>query len=182
MGNNPLSGWLHAVSPALAWLLLRYSGKGLPPTAMMILEGSLAALAWWLFCRENGRSGFRLKGKTSFLYIGLGILCGAVGRLCFGQPKSQENSFFTFFQLCIIGPASEEIIYRGLIHARLRNFLPEAGAVAVSSLLFAVAHETPAQMGCALAAGILFSWAFRKTGLIAVPVLMHMFINFFAFL
>ncbi|MBQ8072957.1 MAG: CPBP family intramembrane metalloprotease [Clostridia bacterium] len=181
MGNSPVARWLRAVSPALIWLLLRHAGKGLPPAVGICLEAALAAAAWWLFRREKGKTGFRLEGKAGLLFLGIGMLWGLAGRLCFGKPAGQENSLAAFFRLCILGPAAEEILYRGLVEGRLRRLLPENGAAAVSALLFAAAHDTPARMACALAAGILFSVAFRKTGSLAVPVLMHMVINMAAF-
>ena len=182
MRNNPLADWLRAVLPALAWLLLRHAGRGLPPAAEFGLEAALAGAAGWLYCREKGTGEFRLKGKAGILYLGLGILFGAACRLCFGKPEGREASVSAFFQLCILGPAAEEIIYRVLVQSRLRRLLPEAGAAAVSALLFAAAHETPVRMACAGAAGLLLALAYRKTGSITVPVLMHIFFNMAAFI
>lgn len=181
MRNNPLGAWIRAVAPAVIWLLTRQAGRGLPPGAEIGLEATLAAAAGFLLVRENGRSAFRRPGREALPYLGIGILMAAAGRICLGRPADPERTRIAFLQICVIGPAAEEILYRGLAGEGLRRLLPEAGAAIVSSLLFAAAHGTPARMLCAFAAGLLFYRAFRKTGSLWVPLLMHMILNGAAF-
>ena len=180
MRNNPLAAWLRALAPAFCLLALRRAGRGLPGWGRLWLEAAVLAAAVWLFCRESGKEGFRLSGKGCFLWIGLGALCGGALRLLFGKPAGPEEAL-GFLTVCVLGPACEETVYRGLVEDRLKPLLPGALSAAVSALLFAAAHEGPARMACALGAGLLFSLARRRTGSLTAPILMHMTVNLLSF-
>lgn len=182
MRNKPLRDWLLAVAPALAWLALRRAGNGLPMAARIGLEGAAFAAAAWLLLREDGRSVFRLTGRDALLSIGLGLLLGLGGRLCFGKAEGAEATASAFFLLCVLGPAAEEVLYRGLIYGRLRRRMTGMGAAAVSALFFAAAHGTPVRMAGALAAGLALGLVRLKTGSVTAPLLIHMLLNLTAFL
>jgi membrane protease YdiL (CAAX protease family) len=194
MQKPSVRDWLSAVFPALIWLLLRYAGKNLPPAAQIGLTAGLfvAAIIW--YCREKESSSsrhcrsrkgiavFRLSGKDILLWTGVGIACGLLNRLCFGKSADASSGVPAFLLICVLGPITEEIIYRGLVYERCLRFLPETGAILLNSLLFAVAHGSPAQMAVAFIAGLLFSFARKKTGTVTAPVIMHIIINLSVFL
>ncbi len=204
--SNHIRGWARAVAPALIWLLVRWAGKALPPAGEMCLTGAGLAAAAWALHREKGKAVFRLEGnalpqsgkalqpsgkalpqswKALLLYAGIGAAIGisvwGLSRVWPGIADVREISLYSFLMLCLLGPAAEEIIYRGLVYGRCREFLPEAGAVLVSSLLFAAAHGTMARMIAALVMGALLCLARKRTGGIAAPMIMHMTANLAAF-
>ena len=195
MQKNTIHDWLRAVLPALVWLLLRYAGRNLPPWAEVCLTAVLLVAALCLYCRvykpfsaAQDRSGnkilsvFRLPAKGWLFWIGIGIACGALNRLCFGKTAETSSGAVAFLLVCLLGPITEEIIYRGLVYEGFLRFLPEAGAIVLNSLLFAAAHSSPAQMAVAFLAGLLFSYARKKTGTVTAPVILHILINLSVFL
>jgi membrane protease YdiL (CAAX protease family) len=54
----------------------------------------------------------------------------------------------------IVGPAAEEIFFRGIITSRLRPAFGKAGTILVSSLLFGLVHVTPIAVGYAFVVGL----------------------------
>lgn len=85
--------------------------------------------------------------------------------------------------LCIgiIGPLTEELVFRGAI---LRVLLPKGQlmAIVLSSLLFALAHGNMAQMPHAFLSGLLLGWMYARTGSILPGFVVHLVNNTVAFL
>ena len=182
MQRSRIPDYFSAVFPALVWLLFRYTEKALPPAAAVCAAWVLPVCAILWYCRQRRISAFRLPVRQILLWTGIGIVCGILNRICFGKPAQPPLSFFTFFLLCILSPAAEEIIYRGFVYEHCLAFLPAAGALVLNSLLFAAAHGTVTAMAAALAAGMLFSLARGKTGSVAAPILLHIMTNTVVFL
>ena len=182
MQRSKMHDWLAAVLPALVWLLFRYAGNHLSPAAADIFAWVIPAAAVFWYCRQRGMYVFCLSFPEFLLWTGIGTACGILDRVCFGKPAGPVPSVSEFFLLCILGPAAEEIIYRGFVYERCLHFLPAAGALIFNSLLFAAAHGTPAGMAAALIAGIFFSLAREKAGTVTAPVILHIMINTVVFL
>lgn len=182
MWKTGIRDWLPAVLPAAALLLFRYAVKGLPPAAEVCLSCFLLAASAFWYRRKKRSAAFRLPVGACLLWTGTGIAFGILNRICFGKPADTSAGMAAFLLLCILGPATEEIVYRGLVYEFCLRFLPAAGAVLLNSLLFAAAHGSPEQMAVAFAAGVLFSFARKKTGTVIVPALMHIMANMAVFL
>lgn len=80
-----------------------------------------------------------------------------------------------YFLVAILVPVTEELVFRGGV---LRALLQWKGShpwamIAVSALLFAVAHGNPAQMPHAFLIGLLLGWLYRRTGSIVPGVAFH---------
>lgn len=58
----------------------------------------------------------------------------------FNNPKGVLQLGMTFVSLVVLPPLAEEILFRGFIYSSLKKGLPIAGAVIVTSGLFAIAH------------------------------------------
>ena len=181
MEKNGFRNWLSAVLPALIWLTLRWAAKGLPLSAELGLVFVILAGSVLWYCRENRTRAFRMSGRELLLWIGIGFACGFLNRFVFGKPAEVLSGAYGFLLICILGPLTEEIIYRGFVYERSMRFLPAAGAVLLNSLLFAAAHGFPAQAAFAFAAGILFSLARRKSGTVTAPAVLHIIMNMVAF-
>ena len=182
MERSRIHDWLTAVLPALVWLLFRYAGNSLPPAAAEFIAWVIPAAAVLWYCLQRGTSVFCLSFPEILLWIGAGTVFGILDRVFLGKPAGPEPSVSGFFLLCILSPAAEEIIYRGFVFERCLHFLPAAGALILNSLLFAVAHRTPAGMAAALFAGILFTLARKKSGSITASIILHIVVNTVVFL
>lgn len=81
---------------------------------------------------------------------------------------------YGYFTLCLLAPLAEEIVFRGAI---LRSLLRYVGshwaAIAISAVIFAVAHVNPAQMPHAFLVGLLLGWMYYRTGSILPGVALH---------
>lgn len=79
-----------------------------------------------------------------------------------------------FLALCIQPAFVEELFFRRLAVDALRPVLSGHGAVAISSLMFALAHVgTPLSMPVLLLLGILLGYARWYSGGLLLPILLH---------
>ena len=175
-------GWLYAVSPALILLFFRLAVRTLPPAAEISLMSIAFILATFWYLRKKKTPPGRLSVLQSLLCTGTGAACGVLSWLCFGKPADYSPGIPAFLLLCVLGPATEEIVYRGLVYEQFLRFLPESGAILLNSLLFGVAHGSAVQMVIACITSILFSLARKKTGTVLASVLMHIVLNTMIFL
>lgn len=78
----------------------------------------------------------------------------------------------------ILAPLFEEAVFRGLLFATLRRVLGFAGAAGLSAAIFAVAHGYGA-LGFidVLLSGILWAWAFERTGSLVPGIVAHAVTN-----
>jgi membrane protease YdiL (CAAX protease family) len=77
----------------------------------------------------------------------------------------------------LVGPVSEELIFRGVL---LRGFLENYGrwtAILVSSFLFAFIHLNPWQAVSGFFLGCLFAWFVARTGSLFPAIMGHMVSN-----
>jgi hypothetical protein len=77
------------------------------------------------------------------------------------------------FLLVIMAPATEELLFRGIILRGLLSRYRPFTAVLLTSFLFAALHMNPWQSLSALFIGVLFGWIYLRTGSVALCVLAH---------
>ncbi len=85
-----------------------------------------------------------------------------------------------FLMAVVVTPFFEELVFRGLLQGGLRRYLPPAGAVVVSSLLFALVHPAAVLVPILMLA-LLLGWAFERTKSVWVPIGVHFLHNGVAF-
>lgn len=96
---------------------------------------------------------------------------------------SMIKSPMGFVALVLLGPITEEIVFRGAILKSLSASSHNKWiAIAVSALLFAIVHFNPAQLLHAFLIGILLGWICIKTKSIVPCILIHIINNGTAFL
>lgn len=82
--------------------------------------------------------------------------------------------------VALLGPVAEELLFRGGVQKDLQTRYAEQGpavAIALSAVLFAIAHMNPAQMPAALILGLVLGFAFWWTGSLAASICIHVFNN-----
>lgn len=77
----------------------------------------------------------------------------------------------------ILAPIAEELVFRGLLFRRLREYANVKGAIIISSLVFGIYHGNMIQFIFASILGIIFAWLYEKTGRLCVPIMAHMAAN-----
>lgn len=96
--------------------------------------------------------------------------------------QSMETSipFFVTIAVGILGPFIEELIFRGLVYRRARDYFGFVPAVLISAALFALIHGNMQQGVFAFFAGIFLALLYEHYGTIAAPVIFHVFNNLYA--
>ncbi len=99
------------------------------------------------------------------------------------QFKSIMYNPLGLLTVSLIGPLSEELLFRGGIQTDVQTRYAAQGpavAIALSAVIFALIHMNPAQMPAALILGLVLGFAYWWTGSLAAPIFIHVFNNSFA--
>lgn len=168
-------------------------GESFQPTmfwqAMTLIAFSLISIAVFLYWKMAEVSPTYLRSRPwAVLFWSVVAALGAVVPSLWVQehlpslPNLIEedmtqllSSRWGYLVVCLLAPVAEELVFRG---AALRSLLewrqqrPWA-MIAVSALLFAMAHLNPAQMPHAFVIGLLLGWMYWRTGSILPGVAFH---------
>lgn len=79
--------------------------------------------------------------------------------------------------LCIVIPFVEELLYRGIVYGRIRDWLGVKTAIVASAIFFGVIHMNLVQFVYATVFGLLLAWFAEKTNGIYGAVAAHMAAN-----
>ena len=140
--------------------------------------------------KENG-------GSTLTWRIFMGIACFVSGGILdrvwsqvllwlrvqdYFSNQTQEQLLASQFAVQIIGlgilvPVAEELIFRGLLYARIRRMLPVWASVLTASVIFALYHGNVIQILFAFPMAIILTLLYEKGKWISYPILFHMGVN-----
>ena len=90
-----------------------------------------------------------------------------------------------WFQLLgtgVIVPVCEELIFRGLMYNRLKDYVPVKWALLMSALAFGIGHGNLVQGVYGFALGYMMAYLYERTNKFLVPVLFHVVANMVAVL
>jgi membrane protease YdiL (CAAX protease family) len=79
-------------------------------------------------------------------------------------------------------PICEELVYRGLIYMRMRQYLNVNMSILVSALIFGLVHGNPVQGIYGFLVGILFAYVYEQYGSLKAPILAHVSANMLSLL
>lgn len=91
-----------------------------------------------------------------------------------------QNAILLILDTVILGPLTEEMIFRGMTFRRIREHAGEKKAIILSALLFGVYHMNIVQGFFSFIVGCLLAWLYAGSGTLLVPLSAHMLINFYA--
>jgi membrane protease YdiL (CAAX protease family) len=164
--------------------------------AILMVELYLALLtALLLVFRPAGlrdRLGFRFT-SPAHLGLALGLWVGAlvVGTLAtaaltplLGRPQSNavgllSRSFDPLFvalivpTVCLLAPACEEMLFRGVLYGWLRRYLPALPVMVITAAVFAAAHLLPSLFPILFAFGLAAAVVREWTGSTLNSFVMH---------
>jgi membrane protease YdiL (CAAX protease family) len=87
---------------------------------------------------------------------------------------SRHDAMTFMVTACLVAPIVEEAIYRVVLCSATKSLLGPWAAVVLSGLLFAFLHVRYGNPSVDnVLAGFILSWAFLKSGSVAVPLLFH---------
>jgi membrane protease YdiL (CAAX protease family) len=81
------------------------------------------------------------------------------------------------FMVAVLAPVAEEWVFRRLLYRFLAGHTPEWIAIGLSSLLFALLHRNAASFLPLVALGIALCLAYRYTGRMITPIILHAAFN-----
>lgn len=200
-------GLFYAAAPALLYTILTnvvhmlFAAGGLIASGILLQAVSvficLLFFGWYAY-----RAGITVRSRkrgifcypASFCYVMAVVLCGVVNNYLFSIIMSAVEEFSTGYwrvtavfyhnglgieilTLCILGPAAEELVYRGLVYQRLRERGSAAAAAVWSALLFGVMHFNLVQGVYAFVLGILLAHIVYQTGSLLAAAAAHMAAN-----
>lgn len=84
---------------------------------------------------------------------------------------------FEFIAMVIIAPLLEEILFRGIIFARLREYMSVKVAIVISALIFGIIHGNVVQGIYAFIIGICLAYIYERYNTLLAAVLFHMSAN-----
>lgn len=83
------------------------------------------------------------------------------------------SSWLGILTVAVIGPVTEELLFRGAITKALLKSYSPTKAILISSLFFGVFHFNPSQIVSAFLLGLLLTWVYVKTQSLLPCILMH---------
>ncbi len=153
-------------------LILVTTGKGISSIGLassQIVPGLRKGLIW--------SAGF---GTIAFFAYLMLLYAAGVNSLVFIQtrlPTKASEIILFFFIAGILGPAAEEIFFRGILYGFFRRW-GVLSALGLSTLLFVAAH--PMSHGVLVpqvVGGIVFALAYEVEGNLLVPITIHVLGN-----
>ncbi len=174
------------VIPPVLWM---YRGDG-KPAANRLKSVAEQDTKKELDDKENG-------GPTLTWRIFMGIACFVSGGILdrvwsqvllwlrvqdYFSNQTQEQLLASQLAVQIIGlgilvPVAEELIFRGLLYARIRRMLPVWASVLTASVIFALYHGNMIQILFAFPMAIILTLLYEKGKWISYPILFHMGVN-----
>lgn len=148
------------------WKTLGFRGFAVLPGCGLILTllvlGYVFTGAWGLFLRQYG-----LRAQPNPLPL-------------FGEGA--PGLLIALLAAGLVAPFTEEVFFRGFVFGALRDRMGVWGGIALSALIFAVAHLQPYALPALFALGALLAWLYQLTGSLWPGIVMHSTINTVALL
>lgn len=174
-------------------------------TLYVTLIGDLtAAMILYLFYRKDQmhrKEGFSGKGKAfvwapPVIWFSVIILAIATGQflndlinglhlndLFTGYSEVSEQAFsgqpvgLMILVVGIIGPICEELMFRGIVFHRLKDWVKPQAAIVISALLFGIYHGNVVQFFYATCMGVMLAIIYDKTGTLWISIVAHIAAN-----
>lgn len=174
-------------------------------TLYVTLIGDLtAAMILYLFYRKDQmhrKEGFSGTGKAfvwapPVIWFSVIILAIATGQflndlinglhlndLFTGYSEVSEQAFsgqpvgLMILVVGIIGPICEELMFRGIVFHRLKDWVKPQAAIVISALLFGIYHGNVVQFFYATCMGAMLAVIYDKTGTLWISIVAHIAAN-----
>ncbi len=100
-----------------------------------------------------------------------------VVQIYLNENKNPQLLFFSFF-VALLGPAIEEIFFRGFTYQAFRTRFGATKAMFLSAFIFSFLHLNLVAFIPIFFLGVVLSYLYEKTGTLAAPMTVHMLHNF----
>lgn len=197
---------LHLICPVFFYTVsatVLYQVLELEPLTATAMSAVLTTpLLLYFYGKDQRRRGakpafpFRLSGCLTYILL-LGAALSLFGNYfveafhlaersdAYGEVSMALYAPPLIFQLLFTGlviPFAEELIFRGMIFASLRDKLPFLLSAVLSALLFGLYHGNLPQGVYAFIVGMAAAWLYKVQKSLLAPFLLHMSANLFSIL
>lgn len=130
----------------------------------------------------GGISTLWVKLLTYTPLSGIGLIKESLGYLNASSAAGKPFASFivTLVVAGVLGPVTEELIYRGVIFGFLERKVNRVYALIMSSLLFGIVHLSFVQSVYASVMGLIAGIVYMKTRKLGWPIIIHITINVLA--
>ena len=189
------------------WIFNHFAGRLVPASReffqiLAFLEFSVTFLAILYLLVFEGRKILELKWKWRYpvyllLAYGVNHLSGIVFSFLTPATSNQmalnelvemtgrQELLYLLLITCLLGPLTEELVYRGVLMNTFLKDSPWYGDVLLSACVFGYVHVssglTPLAFFTYASGGAICAFLYRKTHSLYYPILLHIMINITAF-
>ena len=189
------------------WIFNHFAGRLVPASReffqiLSFLEFSVTFLAILYLLVFEGRRILELKWKWRYpvyllLAYGVSYLSGIVFSFLTPATSNQmalnelvemtgrQELLYLLLITCLLGPITEELVYRGVLMNTFLKDSPWYGDVLLSACIFGYVHVssglTPLAFFTYASGGAIVAFLYRKTHSLYYPILLHIMINILAF-
>ena len=128
--------------------------------------------------------GLSTQAVTSITVAIVSVFMGPIGEKTqesYDNMFGSETTVSMFIFMAVATPIIEEIVFRGLIHGRMRRTLPAPVAVIMSSVCFGLCHGEIYRVIYATFLGIILAVFYEKYHSILPGIVIHMAFNTMSF-
>ena len=93
---------------------------------------------------------------------------------------NEEIRVASYLGIAILAPIVEELVYRGLVYRRIRDYLGVKSATFISAAVFGLVHGNVVQFVFAFLIGLALSAVYERYRTILAPIAGHVFVNLFS--
>lgn len=93
---------------------------------------------------------------------------------------NSNTMVFAYLAIALFAPVSEELVYRGLVYRRIRDYLGVNAAIVMSALIFGLVHGNVVQFIFAFLIGLALAAVYERYRTIWAPIAAHMAVNLFS--
>ena len=101
------------------------------------------------------------------------------------EMTGRQELLYLLLITCLLGPITEELVYRGVLMNTFLKDSPWYGDVLLSACVFGYVHVsdgiTPLAFFTYASGGAIVAFLYRKTHSLYYPILLHIMINITAF-
>ena len=189
------------------WIFNHFAGRLVPASReffqiLAFLEFIVILLAMLYLLVFEGRKIFELKWKWRYpVYLLLAYEVNHLSGIVFSfltpatsnqialneltEMTGRQELPYLLLIVCLLGPITEELVYRGVLMNTFLKDSPWYGDVLLSACVFGYVHVssglTPLAFFTYASGGAICAFLYRKTHSLYYPILLHIMINITAF-
>ncbi len=130
------------------------------------------------FQRDRIRSGL-LWGFCVLLFLEIVFVTIKQLRIAYSPKGDIDKDLLWYIMLIVVGPITEEILFRGYIYPTFRRKAGIAWAMIFSSACFIIFHKSETLWFNAFLIGIMMCFIYEKSGSLVATIMAHSFSNAF---